>query len=380
MKARSMLVSNIKSLDKQLESFFELGFNPNLAIVFTSISLPIKELMMVFERRNIRLAGCTSCGEIAVNDGLSNIAEQSAAVMLIEIPDNQFSIDIIDGSGLSSYELGLKAAQQAKGIFNDRAMIVMASGLKVNGQALIEGILSETGSGIPIFGGLAGDDAHFVETWVFDQKQLLNNGIIVVNFDSSKIRVTGLATSGWISLGADLKVTSSTDNVVFAIDGQPALDVYKRYLSVSEDDLPAIGVEYPLMLKRNDGTTALRAVMGVDKQARSLIFAGSVPEGSLVNFSSSPGFEVIDFTRKNLESFRLSSRNADCMLLFSCMARHLALGPLVTEEIDLSKSLWKAPLAGFFTYGEIGINSAGQCDFHNQTYTIVLLESIETIQ
>jgi hypothetical protein len=380
MKARSIIISNIKSLDRQLESFFEVGFKPNLAIVFASVSLPINELMMVFEQRNIRLAGCTSCGEIAVYDGFSGVSEQSAAVMLIEIPDNQFSIEILDGNGMSSYELGLKAAQQGKGNFSDRAMIVMASGLKVNGQALLEGIMAETGAGTPIFGGLAGDDARFVETWVFDQKQLLNNGIIMVNFDSTKIRVTGLATSGWISLGADLKVTSSSDNVVFAIDGQPALDVYQKYLSVSEDDLPAIGVEYPLMLKRNDGTTALRAVMGVDKQARSLIFAGGVPEGSLVNFSSSPGFEVIDFTRKNLENFRKSAHNADCLLLFSCMARHLALGPLVTEEIDLSKSLWKAPLAGFFTYGEIGVNSAGQCDFHNQTYTIVLLESIETTQ
>ena len=133
--------------------------------------------------------------------------------------------------------------------------------------------------------------------------------------------------------------------------------------------------EFPLRIKRDNEETALRAVIGIDREKRSLIFAGSVPQDSMVTFSSSPGFEVVKTTTSKLTEFYEKDPHADMFILFSCMARHLALGPMVSQEIKFAADKWKAPVVGFFTYGEIGMNYSNTCDFFNQTYTLVKLST-----
>lgn len=166
---------------------------------------------------------------------------------------------------------------------------------------------------------------------------------------------------------------STGGNIVYSIDDEPALEIYKKYLDVKDADLPAIGVEYPLLIKHNN-TFSLRAVMGVDRENQALIFAGTVPQDSIVTFSSSPGFEVMDSTKEKINEFYEEHQDADMLLLFSCMARYLALGPVITEEINFSAEKWGIPVSGFFTYGEIGTNVGTRCDFFNQTYTFVILK------
>ncbi|MBU2555181.1 MAG: FIST C-terminal domain-containing protein [Bacteroidetes bacterium] len=374
MNTKTLLIRQVINLEQQLAELSEKEFNPTLAIVFSSPVLPLTELVKTLVDKQIAVVGASSCGEIFGDVERVQIADSAAVIMLLDIDPTAFKVYFKEGTNGDCFLLGSETAKLTLDGFEKQSLIVLASGMKTDGQALVEGMVEVLGSQIPIFGGLAGDDAVFKETWVFCNNQFSNQGVVVLSLDQSKIEVTGMATSGWISLGADLKVTSSVGNVVYHIDGQPALDMYMKYLSVLEDDLPGVGVEYPLMIKRSDGETAQRAVMAVDKEARSLVFAGSVPENSIVNFSSSPGFEVIEFTRKNIEAFDQGNLRPDCCLLFSCMARHLALGPLISDEVHIALKKWQAPLAGFFTYGEIGTNPNHQCDFYNQTFTIALLK------
>jgi hypothetical protein len=162
--------------------------------------------------------------------------------------------------------------------------------------------------------------------------------------------------------------------VVFSIDGAPALDTYKKYLDIRDVDLPGIGMEYPLQVLRDDGTHVLRAVVGVDYDRHALIFAGAVPQGAQVKFSSSPGFETVDHARRDFETFaKAGGPPPDLMIFFSCIARHAALGPMVEDEIRSAQRIWNAPGLGFFTYGEIGKNLVGRCDFYNETCALVLL-------
>ncbi len=182
-----------------------------------------------------------------------------------------------------------------------------------------------------------------------------------------------MTSSGWISLGAEFTVGKAEGNQVYEINGIPALDMYMDYLNVKEDDLPAIGIEYPFMVQEADVSYVLRAITGIDKEKRSLIFAGTVPQGATVSFSTSPGFEIMENTREKIIAFHKVHKKADLILLFSCIARHIALGPLISTEIKLASIKWKSPLAGLFTYGEIGSNDNGINTFHNQTFTLALL-------
>jgi len=185
--------------------------------------------------------------------------------------------------------------------------------------------------------------------------------------------MTGMASSGWVASGAVKKVTRATGNIVYTIDNQPALDFYLKQLDIAEDEMPAAGIEYPLFVLNDDGSSVIRVVLDINKEERSLIFAGTVGEKRVIQFSTSNGDEASENTIQDIQNLEWLNKTPDCMLLFSCVARHIALGPTVEDEIEVIGERWDVPLAGFFTYGEIGHNSQGKCDFHNETCTLMLM-------
>ncbi len=350
-----------------------IHFKPTLAFAFVSVSFPLTRIMDLFKAQQIALFGMTSGGEILLNENTIHIDEKSAVVVFTDIPAQSFRLHLIKQGDLSSYSLGMEAGKKIKSAFPHPSALLGASGILLDGQALVEGIVKETSEKMPLFGGLAGDDSRFEKTFVFTETSITDRGALALVLDQNKIELTGMTSSGWISLGAEFTVDKAEGNQVYEINGIPALDMYMDYLNVKEDDLPAIGIEYPFMVQEADGSYVLRAITGIDKEKRSLIFAGTVPQGATVSFSTSPGFEIMENTREKIIAFHEAHKKADLILLFSCIARHIALGPLISTEIKLASIKWKSPLAGFFTYGEIGSNDNGINTFHNQTFTLALL-------
>jgi hypothetical protein len=350
-----------------------IEFKPTLAFAFISVEFSFPPIVDMFKEQQIILFGSSTGGEILYDKGEEYIGEKSAVVVLTDIPTSSFQLHFLNRGKLSSFELGQALGNKITASFKHSSAIIGSGGILMDGQALLEGVLSKTGNQFIMFGGLAGDDALFEKTFVFTDRVISDDGAMVLVFDQSKIELSGMTSSGWISLGAEFTVNRSKENTVFEINGLPALDMYMDYLNVKEDDLPGIGIEYPFMVKNDDGTSVLRAVMGIDKEQRSLIFAGSVSQGSTVFFSTSPGFEIMENTRDKIISYHNANQKADLMLLFSCIARHIALGPLISTEIKLASIKWRKPLAGFFTYGEVGNNENGSCSFYNQTFTLALI-------
>ena len=350
------------------------GFQPNAAVIFSSVEMELREVVSFLQPLSVRTFGCSSCGEFLYDNPNQVISEGGLVCLMMTLVPETFDIKLFNGAGQSSFNLGNGIGKWAGELFEKPAILLLASGLDTDGEQLVKGIQHVAGSDITMFGGLAGDDARFKETFVFSENTLQNNGAIAMVFDTKRYDIHGIATSGWVSIGADKTITHSEGNVVFTIDGKPALDVYKDYLSVRDTDLPEIGVEFPLLIKKPGSQDVLRAVINVDTQKKSLIFAGTVPNGATVTFSSSPGFEIIEYTRNKVNEFFENNRETDVLILFSCMARHNALGPTISEEIDQAWQNWAKPLIGFFTYGEIGNNYNSACDFHNETFTMVSLK------
>lgn len=373
MRTVSFTISTAQEIQGKMAEQLASGFIPGLAFVFATERLGLNEISAAFKDYDFEVFGCSTGGNILSDGKEKVIYEDEAVITLLEMNPDFFAYQIVERGTLTSLELGRKLGKWGASKFDKPCFLLVASGLDINGQELVEGVLEITGDDTIMFGGLASDDIRFEKNYVFSGNMLLESGAIVIAFDTAHVIMEGLATSGWVGLGKDLIITSSKSNIVYRIDDEPALRVYKKYLSVEDEDLPAIGVEYPLLIKRPKGGYALRAVMGMDKEKEALIFAGSVPQESIVTFSSSPGFEVIDRTKDEIEDFYKNHKEAEMILLFSCMARHLALGPVITEEISYPAEKWKLPVSGFFTYGEIGTNCNQHCDFFNQTYTLVIL-------
>jgi hypothetical protein len=374
MKSITFNTDSPAELSAKIRAACAGGLQPTLGILFCSVDFNIAETARVLGEFPFPFFAGSSCGEIFTDGEKSRALENSAVVALLEVPADAFQVRLFEGAGLDSLALGAAIGRWGKSVFKNPAFLVVVSGIKRDGEQVVHGLLGEFPVQVPLFGGLAGDDAKFKETFAFTNRQATNDGAVVCVLDYDRISVEGLATSGWVGLGAPKTVTASEGNVVLAIDGEPALDVYKKYLNIRDEDLPGIGVEYPLQVMRGDGTHVLRAVVGVDYERHALFFAGTVPQGAQVRFSSSPGFETVDHARRDFETFAQTGGPApDLLVFFSCMARHLALGPMVEDEIRAAQRIWNAPGLGFFTYGEIGKNLVGRCDFYNQTCALVLL-------
>jgi len=350
-------------------------FRPTLAIVFASVAVDLAAFAAATATLDFPVIGCSSCGEILSCGQGDLVADGSIVGFVLDVAPAAFAVNVLQPAAAAPFDTGQALAAWARSRFADPGLIVLGSGLSLDGERLVEGVVAGMGRGrdIPLYGGLAGDDAAFAATWLIADGRLVGDGVLTLALDCRRIAMHGVATAGWRGLGAAKRVTEAQGNVVFTIDHLPALDTYMRYLDITEDDLPQLGVDYPLLVHTEGGPTVLRAVMGVDKQRRSLTFAGTVPQGANVQFSSCPGAEVLESTRAEIARLKDEVGRADAMLLFSCMARHLALGPDVETEIEFAYQQWGVPLLGFFSYGEIGQGANRACGFHNETYTLLLL-------
>lgn len=350
-----------------------LGFKPTLAFGFVSVDFPLKDIMSEFQSKGIHLFGSTSAGTISFDYERDAILQKGAVFVITDIPVDSFQIQLLELNNLTSESFGKQAGVLIKKPFKSPAVITAFSGFEMDIQTIIDSILQETGKQIKIFGNLASDDFKFKETRVFTQGAVSTQGGVFLILNEEKIDLRGMTTSGWNGLGADFTITRSERNVVYEIDEEPALDFYANYLNITEEELPLMGLEYPLKIKNQDGTDTFRMVTSIDKEKRALVFAGSLKPGTVFSFSASPGFEILEKTREKIIEFHDNNRHADLMILYSAAAREQAIGPLINTEIKLASLKWKVPLAGCFSYGEIAHEDGNSSKFYNQSFTLALL-------
>jgi hypothetical protein len=374
MKAQPLAADSVETLERQLATLRDGEFAPTLAIVFASVTHDLAEVGRVFREAGIDVFGASSSGEIVGGGAGDVIRERSIVALLVDLDRSAYGIRLVDQDGRTSHDLGVAAGRWARATFDRGPLVVLAAGLTTDGEQIVRGLQSEMGPDAPIFGGFAGDDWKLTRTFVFTGRKLGSEGILVLAFDGDRVTLDGVASSGWVAVGAEKTVTKAEGNIVHTIDGVPALDVYKDYLGLT-NDTDLIIPEYPLQIQR-DGYSVLRAALMALPETRSLVFAGTVPEGAKVRFSCSPGATITDQALNEIRAFHHRVPDADALLLFSCKARHFALGPLAEDEVGPMQRLWNVPMVGFYTYGEFGKNAAGATDFHNETCVLVALKEI----
>ncbi|MGS0753987.1 FIST signal transduction protein [Roseateles sp. GG27B] len=262
-----------------------------------------------------------------------------------------------------------------------RAVLIFGQGVAVNGSALIQGMSDVLGATIPITGGLAGDAAAFKETWVLDHTGVHNDRLVCVGFYGESLSYSHGSAGGWAPFGPARRVTRSENNVLFELDGEPALDVYKRYLGDYAKDLPAAGLLFPLAMLGNDHTEAglIRTILATDETRGSLTLAGDIdPEGYLRLMHASTdalveGAEVAAQVVTLTPSHVLDEGAQSLAVLVSCVGRKLVMGGRVDEEIEAVADVFGplTLLTGFYSNGEISpLPGTHACKLHNQTMTI----------
>lgn len=260
-----------------------------------------------------------------------------------------------------------------------RHVLVLSDGLEINGSQLVAGLSSALGAGVTLSGGLAGDGPHFKTTVTVLGSSVGKGQVVVIGFYGASLRIRCGQAGGWDAFGPHRLITKSRDNVLYELDGIPALDLYKTYLGSRASGLPATGLLFPLELlsSTTDRAGLVRTMLAVDESTRSLTFAGDLPEGRYVRLMKSSLDSVVSAASAAAEQSRVAdSIGGDRLaLLVSCVGRRWVLGPRAEEEIDAVAGQLPTGCRsiGFYSYGEVCPPAEClRCELHNQTMVVTM--------
>jgi hypothetical protein len=328
---------------------------------------------------NAQIVGCSTSGEIIQEE----VYNDNIICTAVWFESSSFEIA---KATIDSMEDSYHVGQQLAAELDNESLVhvmVLSEGLNINGSELTKGINNQLNDRIPVTGGLAGDQGLFTETVIVHNDIGLKNLVVAIGFYGKNLRVGYGSMGGWDSFGVDREVTKSIGNILYELDGQPALELYKRYLGVHATNLPASALLFPLNLRlQNSETSLVRTVLSVNEDDGSMVFAGDIPQGDYVRLMKANFDRLIDGANDAAEMSMISleDSDADLAILISCVGRKLVLKQRVEEELEAIREVIgeNVAITGFYSYGEIcPIKPFEQhCELHNQTMTITLFKEL----
>jgi hypothetical protein len=319
--------------------------------------------------------GCSTAGEICgtcVTD--DSLVATAVCFEHSQVKGTQVKV----GNNVDSYEAGKYLAQtlDKDGLIH---VLALSDGLVVNGSALVKGLIKHLPGDVTVTGGLSGDGDRFQQTFVIWEGIPEKDSVAILGLYGDRLKVGYGSKGGWDSFGPDRLITRSEGNVLYELDGQSALDLYKRYLGEHAKGLPATGLHFPLSLRDQEGKTGVvRTILAVNEDEQSMTFAGDVPEGAYARLMKANFDRLIAGAEgaAGVCSRAISPSSSELAILISCVGRKMVLKQRVEEEVESVRDVLgsQTVLTGFYSYGEISpFAQDAKCELHNQTMTITTL-------
>ncbi len=362
-----------------LDAFPAVDAEHSLVLIFGAAGFveqpgPIRELAQAYPTSII--AGCSTSGEIFG----TYINDDSLAVAVVSFGASQLRMATAQVSNSSESSM---AGQQLSEQLMDhdlRGVLVLSDGVAVNGSELVQGLNSILPDDVVVTGGLAGDSDRFQRTWVIQAGQPVSGVVSAIGFYGQAVRIGYGSKGGWDIFGPERRVTHSQGNVLYELDGQPALELYKRYLGDLADGLPATALRFPLAVREggDEEKSVVRTILSINENDQSMTFAGDIPEGAHAQLMRANVDRLVDGAADAAMMTRGSCPDQIGPVLaiaISCVGRRLVLGESTEEEIESTIEVMPAGTrqVGFYSYGEISPYASGHCDLHNQTMTLTTI-------
>ena len=334
---------------------------------------PFRDLAAAFPRSH--MLGCSTAGEILgekVLDGsvVVGVVQFEKAILrqvtrTVEATDDLAAVCERVAGELDGPELA--------------GIIVLCGGVGLNGSDVPRGLRRVLAGRIPIAGGLAADGDRFGRTWVLRDAEPRVGVVSAVAIYGSSARIGHGSRGGWDIFGPERLITRSRANVLYELDGKPALDLYRKYLGERAAGLPAAALLFPLAVRTTPHEAhVVRTVLAIDEAERSLTFAGDVEQGALALLMRANFERLIKGAADAGAAAAVPCEGPTCRVAISCVGRRLVLGSRTEEELEAALELEppQTQQLGFYSYGEISSRGLAGCDLHNQTMTVTTLGEV----
>jgi hypothetical protein len=345
---------------------------PDIVFMFASIGYDQRSLLRAVRETTggSPLSGCSAEGTINGDD--ADESNFSVVVTVISSEELQWTNGLAKGLGADSRAVGQRVAQDLLPHLSSDTigLFVFPDGLIDYLDDFFAGLEGNLPSEqfLPLWGGGAGNNFNLEEpTYKYCDDKVVSNGVAYA-LPSGRAQASWAISHGMVPMGGERKVTRSQGNVIYEIDGKPAIEVLKEYLpehALIEDHdwMPyaislALVFEAPSYMK--DEEYVVRGVPAVRMADGSITVQTEVQDGTSVWFSSRDKEKIS--TRFDQMAGQIKEQLGDekpkLVFQFECLTR----GKLMFREQERQEILRRfrqsvdpdVPWAGFYTIGEIG--------------------------
>lgn len=369
--------SAFEEIREQCEAALE-GTPPKAGLFFAGIDFEHQELLDAINDAwpGIELIGCTTDGELSSCLGFQ---EDSISLLLFASDTINFASGLGRGLSEDAQAACTQAAEQAraKSELEPRLCITTPEGLRVSGQKTVEALRQALGEDVDLFGGRSADHRKYESTRQFCGREVVSDSVPILVLSGSFAYSFGVA-SGWKPIGDPGMITRAQGNVVYEIDGAPAVEFYHRLLGKEFK----LSTDIPLIILNDEGKPEyLRPSSGdVNEETGAITYLSDVPEGVRAQVSITDRAAILEGCEEAigmaLRGFP-DIKKPEAAVIVSCSARKYLLGTKTPEEFRILREQvgQELPLCGFYSYGEIGPQKtdSSKSIMHHETFTMLLL-------
>lgn len=351
------------------------GLHPHAGILLAALDFDHAEILRQIHQTfpNIQLIGGTTDGEIS-----SGLGFQQDSLVLMLFHSDEIGFHAAVGHHISSNPLGIaqQTVQTARAQAQDppALCITIPESLTTSGLSILRGLQKALGDDIPIVGGTTCDQWQFKQTFQFFGQEVLSDALPILLLTGPVLYGHGVA-SGWTPVGKKGIVTKVDGNVLYEVDGQPALEFYRDYLG---DVRPSPAYRLAIF-EPNHESWYMRSSNGAyDETSGEIAFFADIPLQSEVQVVRSSRDEIVASAGLSMQQAmkHYPGTRPSVALFFSCTGRMRVLGTRAKEEYQVLQPDLPSGItcAGFYTYGEIApLRPNGEVQFHNETFVTLLL-------
>ena len=294
-------------------------------------------------------------------------------------------VELVPGSPDEPPDAGRLAAV-ADRLADGLPVLLIVDGLRFPVQPALAALRTELARrGIegraPVAGGLASQGEPFggPHARVFAGGETHPSALVAVTLRGLATRIE--VVRGWDPASPVYTVTRAEGNVLWEIDGEPAVSWFRRFFTVDGElaPLPETAWRFPLIVEgpRPDRRGLYRSMRAFDDPPGAVTLWGDLEAGDEVRLGM--GNESSLVGRAGELARAVAGGRPEAAILYSCVGREVVLGESAAQEIEsVARALGCPAVSGFFSFGEIGPTDGGGPAFYNHTAILVLLREEET--
>ena len=334
----------------------------DLAVVFATVDYQADYGQLFHTIHEV--SGCdhlVGCSGMSVLTSAGEIEGEPAVAVLVLRSDDVSAMPFLVSSDDSSM-IGAAIRERISPKLNENSLLVVLPDVRcISPEALVHQI-GEDGNRLPIVGAAASGspDGQYIYEWL--DGEVVEAGVAGMLLTGAIHTEIGVA-QGCQPIGRSLEISRAEGNVIYEVNGGPALDgLHGALESLSTEDLRQSGrvVFIGIAMEKENpapqrGDFLVRNLVGYDKESGAIAVSESVSEGQLIQFhlrnSSSADKEIQEIV---LDLHKRTREQPPAFgMYFNCLGRGKGLYGEANHDIRIIKQRFPdLPVIGFFGNAE----------------------------